>query len=256
MPGIAEVFHARFVDHAYPLHTHDTWTVLIVDDGAIRYDLDRHAHGALGQTVTILPPYIAHDGRSATSHGFRKRVLYLDAPVLGEELIGAAVDQPSVEDRPLRSAIHRLHHALDDTDPFEAECRLALVSERLREHLGALPDSRPGTSGVADDLRHLLDATFPEALALADAGRILGRHPAHLVRSFGQRFGLPPHRYVTGRRVDSARRLLLDGAPVAAVAAMTGFVDQAHLHRHFVHHVGTSPGRYATSGRRSGRPQV
>ena len=30
VPGIVEVFHARFVDHAYPLHTHDTWTVLIV----------------------------------------------------------------------------------------------------------------------------------------------------------------------------------------------------------------------------------
>ena len=36
--GIREVLHARFTDHAYPRHTHDVWTLFIVDDGAIRYD--------------------------------------------------------------------------------------------------------------------------------------------------------------------------------------------------------------------------
>ena len=47
VPGVTEVFHARFTEHAYPSHTHDAWTLLIVDDGAVRYDLDRHEHGAL-----------------------------------------------------------------------------------------------------------------------------------------------------------------------------------------------------------------
>jgi AraC-like DNA-binding protein len=74
------------------------------------------------------------------------------------------------------------------------------------------------------------------------------------VRSFGQRFGLPPHRYVTGRRIDLARRLLLDGTPSASVAVASGFSDQAHLHRHFVRHLGTTPGRFAASRRRPRRP--
>jgi len=42
VPGIREVFHARLVDYAYPPHCHETWAVLIVDDGAIRYDLVPH----------------------------------------------------------------------------------------------------------------------------------------------------------------------------------------------------------------------
>jgi AraC-like DNA-binding protein len=252
VPGVHEVFHARFVEHAYPRHTHDAWTLFIVDEGAIRYDLDHHAHGALGrQTVTILPPYVAHDGRAATSYGFRKRVLYLDTSVIGEERIGAAVDQPSFEDHGLRSAIHRLHGSLADADPFEAECRLALVSEHLRTRLGEPVQSIPSERTVAEHLRDLLDTSFPHSLALADAARTLQRHPAHLVRSFGQRFGLPPHRYVTGRRIDLARRLLLDGTPAASVAVASGFTDQAHLHRHFVRHLGTTPGRFAVSGRGS-----
>jgi hypothetical protein len=42
--------------------------------------------------------------------------------------------------------------------------------------------------------------------------RVLGAHPTHLVRAFGREFGIPPHRYLTGRRLDAARRRLLLGS--------------------------------------------
>ena len=86
--GIEEVFHARFVDHAYPLHTHDRWAVIVIDDGGIRFDLDRHHLGATGSTITVLPPHVAHDGRSSTPAGFRKRVLYVDGTVLPDGRAG------------------------------------------------------------------------------------------------------------------------------------------------------------------------
>jgi hypothetical protein len=49
VPGVVEVFHARMTSHVYPMHTHEAWTLLIVDDGKIRYDLHRHEHGAMDQ---------------------------------------------------------------------------------------------------------------------------------------------------------------------------------------------------------------
>ena len=55
MPGISEVLHAEFHEHAYPPHTHDTWNVFVVDEGQIRYDLDRHHRGAGGSMVGVLP---------------------------------------------------------------------------------------------------------------------------------------------------------------------------------------------------------
>jgi AraC-like DNA-binding protein len=73
---------------------------------------------------------------------------------------------------------------------------------------------------------------------------VLGAHPSHLVRVFGREFGMPPHRYLTGRRVDLARHLLLDGRRPAEVATAAGFYDQAHLTRHFRRLLGTSPARF------------
>jgi AraC-like DNA-binding protein len=246
VPGVAEVFHARFAEHAYPLHAHDTWTVLLVDDGAVRYDLDRRAHGTGPREVTVLPPYVAHDGRPATSRGFRKRVLYLDAGVIGERLVGASVDRPDLSDAALRLAVDRMHGLLTaPDDAFEAESRLAFVVERIRRHLRARPAAvAPPAGALAERLRDLLDAAVTTNTTLAAAGWALGASPTHLVRSFTRTYGVPPHAYVVGRRVALARRRLLDGEPPAAVAAGVGFYDQAHFTRHFRRYVGTTPGRY------------
>jgi AraC-like DNA-binding protein len=258
VPGVTEVFHARFTEHAYPMHVHDDWTLLIVDDGAVRYDLDRHERGTPNGTVSLLPPYVPHNGSPATAHGFRKRVLYLDLTHLDEGLIGAAVDRPDLADPVLRRRVEQLHTALARPgDELEAESRLALIGRRLRTHLGPDPAAGlaegPDTSvrdpGIAQDFRDLLDTRLREGATLQEAASVLHAHPAHLVRAFSAAFGIAPHQYLMSRRVGLARRLLLDGVPPGEVATSTGFYDQSHLTRHFKRVWGVTPGRYARTGR-------
>ncbi|NBM18407.1 AraC family transcriptional regulator [Streptomyces sp. GC420] len=255
--GVSEVFHARFTDHAYPMHAHATWTLLIVDDGMVRYDLDRHEHGAPRDLVTLLPPHVPHNGTAATARGFRKRVVYLDAGQLSERLIGMAVDRPELDDPVLRERVSLLHTALTlPGEELEAESRLALIRERLEQHLHRAvgPVPVPLDRGLAHRLRELLDARTLEGVPLGEAAGLLHAHPAHLVRVFSREFGMPPHQYLTTRRVDLARRLLLDGKPPPEVATAAGFYDQSHLNRHFKRVVGVSPGRYVRPGRPAPAP--
>nr|WP_258044196.1 AraC family transcriptional regulator [Streptomyces sp. SM11] len=244
------------------MHVHDAWTLLIVDDGAVRYDLDRHERGTPGGTVSLLPPQVPHNGSPATADGFRKRVLYLDMSQLDASLIGPAVDTPDLVDPLLRARVGRLHTALAAPDgALEAESRLAFIGERLRSHLRPVatpvgPPRPPGPSrgGVARDLRELLDERLREGVTLAEAASLAHAHPAHLVRAFSAAYAIAPHQYVTSRRVDRARRLLLDGVPPGEAAAAVGFHDQSHLTRHFKRIAGTTPGRYARHVRHA-RPQ-
>ncbi|MEU6943755.1 AraC family transcriptional regulator [Streptomyces sp. NPDC046316] len=260
VPGVVEVFHARFTEHSYPMHVHDVWTLLIVDDGAVRYDLNRREHGTPHDTVTLLPPHVPHNGSPATEHGFRKRVLYLDLTQLDESLIGAAVDGPDIVDPMLRERLGQLHAALAHrSNGLEAESRLALISERLRAHLrpraAAVPSPRAKAArGVAHDLRDLLDARLRDGLTLTEAAKLVHAHPTHLVRAFTSTFGIAPHQYVTSRRITRARRLLLAGRPPSEVASTTGFYDQSHLTRHFRRHVGTTPGRFGRQGNTATQP--
>lgn len=257
IPGVVEVFHAHFTEYAYPMHVHDAWTLLIVDDGAVRYDLDRHEHSTPLDTVSLLPPHVPHNGSPATPDGFRKRVVYLDGSRLGEDLIGAAVDTPDLRDPLLRQRVGRLHSALARPgDELEAESRLTLVGERLRDHLRRrtnVPPHRPDPV-LGRRLRELLDARVVDGVSLAEAARLLHAHPAHLVRAFSGAYGIAPHQYLMSRRVGRARRLLLDGLAPGEVASATGFYDQAHLTRHFRKLVGVTPGRYRGGSRTAPAP--
>jgi AraC-like DNA-binding protein len=247
--GIREVFHARFTDHAYPRHTHDVWTLFIVDDGAIRYDLHRRAHGAEPSMVTVLPPHVVHDGRPATSQGFRKRVLYLETSVLGEHLIGPAVDRPVIPDRTIRAEVAALHDALGCvTDTFEAETRLAFVAEKIRQALGERPEERQvmPDDDLAERVRAYLDAHTSEPVTMAAVSDALGHGPTQLTRAFTHVYGIAPHAYLTGRRLEAARDRILGGQSLADVAADVGFCDQAHLTRRFKQFLGTTPGRFAS----------
>ncbi len=247
LAGIREVFHASFTDHAYPPHVHDVWTLFVVDEGAIRYDLHGRPSGAEPAMVSILPPHVVHDGRPATDRGFRKRVLYLETSVLGEGLIGPAVDRPVVPGAGLRAQVSALHDALACADDaLEAETRFAFVVERIAASLGAPTSgrSRVPPAEQAELLRAFLDAHLHEPVTIASAAEACGATPTQLARSFSAVFGITPHAYRMGRRLGAARDRILRGQPLADVAAEVGFCDQAHLSRRFKQFFGATPGRF------------
>jgi AraC-like DNA-binding protein len=253
-----------------------------VDAGAIRYRLDRRSCTAGGEIVTILPPGVVHDGRPASGQrGFRKRELYLPMTFLPAMLVGAAADHTAIRDARLRRALAGLHDCLTSDDPpsdepprdgppsddppsddppsesrpaawladrgeqLRVQARLGFVTERIAAHLGHWPPRREPEPHLAGQLRDLLDEHLAEPVTLGAAAAQLGRSVPHLVRSFTREFGVSPHAYLIGRRVDAARRVLLQGARPADVAADLGFYDQAHFTRHFKRHVAVTPARFA-----------
>jgi hypothetical protein len=122
--GIVEVLHAEYLHHSYPMHSHDAWTILLLDAGAVSYQMDRRdrATTAGAVTVTVLPPYVAHSGRSAhPDSGFRKRVLHISTELIDTDLIGAAVDRPEVVVPEVRRKLDRLHRELQSGDEMAAE---------------------------------------------------------------------------------------------------------------------------------------
>ncbi|GAB3399349.1 AraC family transcriptional regulator [Schumannella luteola] len=279
IPGMSEVLHARFVEHAYPLHAHGDWSLLLIDQGEVHYELDGRRHRAPAGTVTLLPPRVPHDGHAAsTREGFRKRVAYLDRGWLPEQLVSAASARPLFDDPALIAATGRLHALVAlPGEGFRAESELAGIGARLRELLveresgrmrtrlsavdggygdasGGAGPGRTADAPLALRLRELLEdavAQNTEAaaahLTLAAASRLLGASPEHLIRVFRAQYGVPPHRYLTSIRVDRARRLLLGGMRAVDAATAAGFYDQAHLTRHFRRVLGTTPTAFQRS---------
>lgn len=245
VPSLREVYHASF-DHAYPVHTHDDWTVMLVDDGVVAYRLDRAGHYATTTALTLLPPGVPHDGRSAIDgKSYRKRVLYLKAGWLPESAQGLAATRPTLADPSSLAVVRRVHASLrDPNEQMAAEHWMLMLHQRVLTHLGTPVAARRDVP-LARRLRELLDDRYTESFTIAAGAVQLGAHPSHLVRVFSQTYGIAPHQYVISRRVDHARRLLVQGHRPADAAAEAGFHDQAHLTRHFRRVLGVTPAAFA-----------
>ena len=80
---------------------------------------------------------------------------------------------------------------------------------------------------------------------VADLARECRLCASHFGRAFRQAVGMPPHQWLTKRRIERAKDLLRDGGiPLAQIALACGFADQSHLTRSFTQSEGCSPGKW------------
>lgn len=90
-----------------------------------------------------------------------------------------------------------------------------------------------------------VEAGLHGPIGLGDMAAAAGMSRFHFARAFRAETGETPHAYVTRRRCERAKALILAGdASLAEVARRCGFAHQAHLTTAFRRVVGTTPGRW------------
>jgi AraC family transcriptional regulator len=129
----------------------------------------------------------------------------------------------------------------------------------LREHLAMLAGVEMlrlmhGRAGIARHriaparlraVRAHVEDHLAEDIALADLAAVAQLSRFHFARAFRAETGVTPHAYVTLRRVERAKRLMMEGgAALSEVALACGFAHQAHFTTAFRRVTGSTPGRW------------
>lgn len=118
-------------------------------------------------------------------------------------------------------------HTYGDAQGTEASVRKGLAPWQLRRahaFMEAHLDGDPSISELARECR--LSAS-------------------HFALAFRQATGMPPHRWLTKRRIERAKELLLEGElELSQIALACGFFDQGHLTRVFSRQEGQGPGKW------------
>lgn len=147
----------------------------------------------------------------------------------------------------------RLERTLDRTDPVSALCAeglaLELLSEALRPY-ATEPERRSGDWLVR--VHEMLHDRYREHLSLTGIAGEVQVHPVHLARAFRKRYTYPIGDFIRKLRVEAACSELLESdAPIAEIAARTGFTDQSHLSRVMKRHAGISPAEFRKTARQA-----
>jgi AraC-like DNA-binding protein len=122
------------------------------------------------------------------------------------------------------------------------------LSYLIRHYASNSPSVRPLPAAHAAVMlaRDYLHAHYASDISLETLAAIAGLSRFHFCRVFRKVLGVSPSAYQTQLRIAQAKKLLVKGTSLAAVAARTGFYDQSHFGWHFKRQVGVTPGGYAS----------
>jgi AraC-like DNA-binding protein len=248
-------FDARFVEHVFERHSHDTFSIGVTQGGVQRFDCRGARHDSVAGDLVLFNPDEPHNGRAGGDDGFRYTMLYvpqatLDALLVdgGEREPACHWRQPHVRDPLLGADLVRAAASIDQAgETLRAQALLADALRRIGQRHGV--GARTGTTPTLasrrwDTLREFMHAHCSEDLRTEQLAVVCGLTRAHLTRAFARRFGLPPHAYLNALRLRGVQRALLDGCSIADAASRMGFADQSHLTRRFKGTFGLTPRRW------------
>jgi AraC family transcriptional regulator len=134
----------------------------------------------------------------------------------------------------------------DQLADFLGEHIIRALRAHLARHQAPAKPRRGGLSPRHERLaKELLLASIQDGAAAADIARILGLSRAHFIRAFRVSTGETPHRWLTARKMEQARKLLAESdQPLSDIALTCGFSDQSHFTRVFSRFSGTPPGAW------------
>ncbi|MFG2992907.1 AraC family transcriptional regulator [Streptomyces sp. NPDC048257] len=253
LPGL-DLLRAHYVRHTFPRHAHDGYVIAAVTGGIEEIGLPGHVVRAGPGSVVLINPEVPHTARAGVPEGWAYATLYPSSELIAEvaDEIGTLRGTPGftadmVIDPRGAEAITEVHRAAEAGNALAADTLLrSVVARMLTRHAGPLPARTvPGAGGAdAAAARAVLQERMADPPSLEQLAAQLGTSPFALLRSFRERYGMPPHTWLTDARVRRARRLLDAGTAPAEAALAVGFTDQPHLNRHFTRIVGVPPGAY------------
>jgi AraC family transcriptional regulator len=98
-----------------------------------------------------------------------------------------------------------------------------------------------------------IDGHITSRVLVADLCALVWRSEAHFSRSFKGTFGYSPHAFVVRRRIELAAKYMLNtDMSLSDIALDCGFVDQAHLCKHFRMVTGETPAAWRRAKRIQG----
>ena len=99
-----------------------------------------------------------------------------------------------------------------------------------------------------------IDRHLTGRVRVADLCALVSRSEGHFSRSFRGTFGCSPHAFMIRRRVELAARHMLEAdMSLSDIALDCGFVDQAHLSKHFRVVTGETPAAWRRARRTEAR---
>jgi AraC-like DNA-binding protein len=240
-------------------HSHPVWEFYLQMHGLSRWRAGDQDLALQPGNLFAVAPRVVHQmvDRPAANHHFYFAAVDLQSVLRRHQQLAPLWKEPP-------PVIHR-QQAHTVSAPFadltrELTARLGLASQGLklavdrlilevtRLLLPSAPVPLQKIHPAVLRVKELVDQDCAHRWTLHELATDAGLAPTYLAALFTSQVGMSPHRYLTERRVENARRLLESSdMSVTAIAIDVGFSSGQHFARVFRQIVGTTPRQHRRS---------
>lgn len=256
--GGLELIDAKYKHQNFSRHSHEGYTVGVIQKGAQRFFRNGGNHIAPEDSIILVNAEQVHNGQSASEHGWEYKAMY---PLpkqfssltdgISHEAMVPYFPEPVVYDPEMAQQLRLVFDTLENSD--NRLLRETLVYGTLVKLMARHAKKYTVNEEKSRNQRQLMLAKefiddFPQAdVSLAELAKLANLSPYHFARSFQKEFCFSPHSYQIQARLRYAMTLMKQGHRLSDVAQESGFHDQSHLHRHFKRAMGVTPKQYKQS---------
>ena len=248
-----EAYTLEGIVQPFPNHFHEYYVIGYMVEGG-RYLSCKNTEYVLGKgDIVLFNPEDNHAcaqiGNEALHYcgiNISKSVMRnLVTEVTGREAL-PRFRQNVVSDEELACCIQPLHESIfSGSVEFEKEeLLLLMISLLLQRYCDPFEECTADCPREIERTCKFIEEHFSESVSLRQLCECAGLSKSALLRAFTKAKGITPYRYLQTVRVEAAKRLLEQGAPLIDAALQTGFSDQSHFTKFFSMFIGLAPGVY------------
>jgi AraC-like DNA-binding protein len=238
---LEQVRHRQHAQEWAP-HWHDEWSFGAIVQGKCCCTVaGRPFLGRTGDLIAIAPGTVHTGALTASAHSGAVLVMMLYVPTAWLDQAGLAAPARSGSIR--SPALALAASDLASPEEVQAWLRRAIPSlaKALQSGAAAAGDPIP-SAAVRALLGRVQTAVLGGERTVSGLARRCAVSRERVHRVLKQWLGMAPGDYLRAVRLHRAKQMVMDGKPVATVAAECGFSDQAHFTRWFRRTFGYTPG--------------
>jgi AraC family transcriptional regulator len=228
------------------------------DGESVVEGVQRSTQRQFNRKMTFIPAGQCFHGWQEPRVLARCTYLYIDpaGPLIDPELRFSEIDfKPRLFffDRDLWETATKLKEQVETPGPSSYADALGVVLAhelaRMERGVSQVPVFRGGLAGWQQKkVTEFIEGHLNEDIALQELASMVELSRYHFARAFKQSFGVPPHRYHMGRRMERAKTLLEERTrSVTQVGLMLGFAETSSFTTSFRRTVGVTPSDFRRS---------
>lgn len=240
------VLAATFKDFKYKKHYHEEYALGVTLRGVQQYNLGGSVQSSYKNGVMLFNPQQVHDGMSYDASGIDYVMLYI-RPEFFLEMLGqndtVKFLSPIVYNQSIEHSILSIIRAVFNNDDE------MLLNELLLDLAKHFSDTEINydikkENPLIGKVKDMICSDLYNPVSINEICQELSLSKFQFIRIFKACTGITPYQFYLNRKIEYAKEIIERKKDIYSAVADCGFVDLAHLNRHFKSIYGITPNEY------------